>query len=214
MFSTDYARSGRYSLSSTVMSSPGALSQAVVQRTTDMTATAAYYSAWYNIPTMATPTDYWLFSKFRAACTPGNPSTEGDAGTTGSDAGVISEMWDLDFIPDGAGGLQFQLFGHTKNLREQPKATPNVKVGMGWFQVEAFLRPMNDGTGQLTIWTDDIEIFDVTGLDAWPAQPCVEWSVGGITTTITPPTATLYIDDAAISTRRLGPTFPPFWRGN
>lgn len=202
---TSPVRSGRYALRSGITSSSGTLSAAIVQRDGSMPR-EAYYSAWYYVPVAATATSYWLFSKFRQLCTPDASSTD-------------SEAWDLDFLPDrtGAPGMQFQLFSHLSPIREI--ATASVPIGR-WFQVEAFLRAANDNTGQLTVWEDGTQIFDIqnqpTLTTADPTLPttCIEWTVGGITGTITPSSATFYVDDAAISTHRLGPDYPIFWRGN
>lgn len=198
---TSPIRSGRYALRSAVTSSPGGvLSEAVAQRAGEMLVDA-YYSAWYFVPAAATTTSYWLFFKFRSRCAAGDPS-----------AGA-AEVWDLDFLPDANGGMQFALYGHVNRANESPVAVPNVPIGR-WFQIEAFLRPTNDNTGQLTIWEDDTKIFDIQDRPTMPSGRCVEWSVGGITGIITPVSATFYVDDAAISTRRLGPDYPVFWRGN
>jgi hypothetical protein len=80
-----------------------------------------------------------------------------------------------------------------------------------WFQTEAFFRAANDATGRLQVWFDGTLIYDLTE----PTTPSdyVEWSVGAIAEIITPAPATLYVDDAAISTARLGPDYPVFWRG-
>jgi len=198
---TSPVRSGHYALRSAILSSPdGVLSAAVVQRAGPMPVDA-FYSAWYYVPAAATTTNYWLFFKFRSRCVASDPSTG-------------AEVWDVDFLPDGNGGMRFGLYGHVKGANEPPLAMPSVPIGR-WFQVEAFLRVANDNTGQLTIWVDDTMIFDVQGRPTMPtASLCVEWSIGGITGTITPASATFYVDDAAISTRRLGPQFPIFWRAD
>jgi hypothetical protein len=198
---TGVARSGRYALRASATSSD-MLSEAVVQRAGVMPVDA-YYSAWYFVPVAETPIHYWVFFKLRSRCVASDPS-----------AGA-AEVWDLDFLADGAGGMRFGLFGHAKNANEPPVAMPSVPIGR-WFQIEAFLRATDDDTGQLTVWMDDVNIFDVQARPTWPTQvmPCVEWSVGGITDMITPPSATFYVDDAAISKKRLGPSYPVFWHGN
>ena len=196
---TSPVRSGSYALRSSVTSSSSTLSAAVAQRAGVQVPVDAYYSAWYYVPAVSTATTYWLFFKFRSRCVASDPSTD-------------AEVWDFNFVPDGNGAMQFTLFGHAKGVLEPPVATPTVPIGQ-WFQVEAYLRVANDDTGRLTVWEDDTVIFDVQGQPTMPST-CVEWSVGGITGMITPASATFYVDDAAISTRRLGPDYPVFWRGS
>jgi hypothetical protein len=65
----------------------------------------------------------------------------------------------------------------------------------------------------LSVWVDGELLFDLTDTPTMPST-YAEWGVGGVADVITPPRATSYVDDAAISTRRLGPDFPIFWRGN
>ena len=88
--------------------------------------------------------------------------------------------------------------------------TPPVPIGQ-WFQIEAFYRSAPDDTGRVTVWQDGVLVIDVSGGPTAPTS-YVEWSVGSLADGLTPPTASLYIDDVAIARRRLGPTFPPFWR--
>jgi hypothetical protein len=89
-------------------------------------------------------------------------------------------------------------------------ANPPVPIGR-WFQTEALVRAAGDATGQLTVWFDGTLVFDVSGQPVMPSS-YVEWSVGGVAEVISPAPATLYVDDAAISTERLGPGYPVFWR--
>jgi hypothetical protein len=155
----------------------------------------AYYSAWYYIDTPMTAGEYWLFFKFRSRSVASDPAT-------------VVNLWDVDFNarPDGTMGVF--LFHHLTGNRP-PLATPTVPVGR-WFQVEAFFRGANDATGRLVVWFEGTPIYDLTE----PTAPSefVEWSVGSIAEIITPAPATLYVDDAAISSSRLGPAYPVFWR--
>jgi hypothetical protein len=194
------ARSGNHALRSVVtsVSSVGMLSGAVAERA-GIVPVDAFYSAWFYVPVSITSTSYWLVYKFRSR-------------RMASDAASDVDAWDLDFLSDGHGGMQFTLFGHAANANETPTVVTPVPIGR-WFQVEAFLRATNDNTGKLTIWIDGVTAFDVQARPTVPS-PFVEWSVGAITEMIAPTPATIYVDDAAISTRRLGPTFPIFWRGN
>jgi hypothetical protein len=193
---SDYARSGTHSMRSVVVS-PGLGTQSSgMARRSDGLPAEAYYSAWFYVPAPITATDYWLFSKFRSR-------------TVASDPNTFVDVWDIDIrVQEGA--MHFALYHHDSG-DEQALVTPLVPVGR-WFQLEAFMRPTPDASGRLSVWIDGTLLFDLVDTPTMPTT-YVEWSVGAVAETVTPPRVTLYVDDAAISTRRLGPEFPVFWRG-
>jgi hypothetical protein len=193
---TDVARSGSHSMRSVVLS-PGLGTQSSGNaRRSEGPPEEAYYSAWFYIPAPISAADYWLFSKFRSR-------------TVASDPNTFVDVWDMDIlVQDGA--MRFALYHHDSG-DEQALATPDVPVGH-WFQLEAFLRPAADASGSLSVWVDGTLLYDLENTPTMPTS-YVEWSVGGTAEVVTPPRVTLYVDDAAISTRRLGPDFPVFWRG-
>jgi hypothetical protein len=56
----------------------------------------------------------------------------------------------------------------------------------------------------LTLWLNDQQILDwqgTTGLTSW-----VAWDVVSVGDAVTPEPAILYVDDCAISSKRIGPT--------
>jgi hypothetical protein len=193
---SDYARSGSYSMRSVVFSPDlGTISAGTARRSEGLPA-EAYYSAWLYLPAPLTATYYWLFSKFRSR-------------TVATDPNTFVDVWDLDMRVQ-AGAMHFALYHHDSG-DEPALASPVVPVGR-WFQVEAFLRPTPANDGRLSVWVDGSLLYDLVDTPTMPTA-YVEWSVGGIAEMVTPPRATLYVDDAAISTQRLGPDFPVFWRG-
>ena len=82
-------------------------------------------------------------------------------------------------------------------------ASPVVPVGQ-WFQIEAFYRNTQDGTGRLTFWLDGRQIVDIAN-QPMATTPRVEWNACSIAQNLTPSTAVLYIDDCAVSRTRVGP---------
>ena len=76
-------------------------------------------------------------------------------------------------------------------------ASPVVPVGQ-WFQIEAFYRNAQDGTGRLTFWLDGRQIVDIAN-QPMATTPRVEWNACSIAQNLTPSTAVIYVDDCAVS---------------
>jgi len=196
---TDQARSGRYSMHAVAVASTST-SAGMLLRTDDLPPTA-YYSAWFFVPESIASTSYWLIFKFRSRTDPSSSASD-------------VELWDLDVVPRG-GALALTVFRHTSSTDSSagsgidPEA--NVPIPLGrWFQIEAFIRAANDATGEFAIWQDGVQLYELHG----PSAPSsyLQWSVGSAAEALSAGDAAVYIDDAAISRRRLGPTVPPFWR--
>jgi hypothetical protein len=189
----DQARSGTHALRSTV-TAPAANGQSAAQIwRSGLDAPAAYYGAWFLLPATAQPTSFWVFFSLRARTAP-----NGDV-----------PLWDVKL----AGAQpELQLLQHDTG-DVAPLAHVPVPVGR-WFHVEAFYVPAADASGRLQLWLDGTPIYDLSGPTA-PADAAtapVTWTLGTITDGLTPAPATLFVDDAYVSRRRLGPGFPPFWR--
>jgi hypothetical protein len=189
---TERARSGTHALRSTVTAPVGA---AQIWRA-GLDASAAYYGAWFLLPTAPQPAannSYWVFFALRARTAPGTDLP----------------LWDLKL----AGAQpELQLLAHDAGDVE-PLAHVPVPIGR-WFHVEAFYVPAADAGGRLRIWLDGATIYDLSGptAPAGAATAPVTWTLGTNTDGLTPAPATLFVDDAYVSRRRLGPGFPPFWR--
>jgi hypothetical protein len=213
--STDQARSGTHSLRATITTDgfgqtggPPSIDGVLAIRASGLPATG-YYSAWYYLqqPAFTEPGTYWICFKFRSRTSPLDPTT-------------TVELWDIGLgalSPGTLGGdLALDLFRHTippNVIRQQRVPNPPAIPIQRWFQVEAFYVAAPDSSGELTVWQDGVKVFDFQDQPTAPSS-YVEWSVGSVSNGLSPQTATLYIDDAAVSRRRLGPTFPPFTSGS
>lgn len=197
---TQQARSGRFALDAVASAAPsGSTSAAMLLRTSDLPQ-AAYYSAWFYLPADIASADYWLIFKFRSRTSDLTP--------------VEVELWDIDLTRQGA-GLELRVFHHTSTnnpgLGEVVRPESSLAVPLErWFQVEAYLRAAPDDTGELMVWQDGTLLYDIRG----PSAPSeyLQWSAGSAAQALSQGQARVLIDDAAISLRRLGPDFPPFWR--
>jgi hypothetical protein len=196
--STEHSRSGRDAIKSTVVSvGAGVQSGACAVREGVMPA-EAYYSAWFYIPSAPTSTNYWLLFKYRFR-------------QILSDSALVGG-WDVDVQLDDGGVPHFVLYDHQGKRNPAPVQSVELPLGR-WFQIETYLRLASDTSGQLSIWINGTLAFDLVGLATAPTR-YAEWSVGAITEVIAPDNLPVYVDDAAISTRRLGPDYPVFWRGS
>jgi hypothetical protein len=197
-------RSGRCSVSSADVPQPaGTISAAVLINTTGLSSTTlglpndAYESAWFYVPLAVTSVGYWEFFKLGSRQTADDPATAID-------------VWDFDLQPDGAGGLRVTIIPRIPGVPAPPTlGDATVPIGR-WFQIEAHLRASPGGDGVLQLWLDGILLFEVDG----PTTPtsAVTWTIGGACESLATGTAQLYVDDAAIAKRRLGPDFPVFVR--
>ena len=155
--------------------------------------TEAYYSAWYNLPRTVSVGVYWVIMKFRQR-------------TVVDDASTERELFDLNLKTLGSGGMSLRVYSHQNgggDLALSVPEDPVVPVGP-WFQIEAFYRAAADSSGRLTFWLDGQQILDLRGPTG--PTPWVAWDVVSVAQSLTPDTATLFVDDCAISLSRVGPS--------
>ncbi|MFZ5893669.1 MAG: hypothetical protein ACOY0T_21590 [Myxococcota bacterium] len=153
------------------------------------------FSAWYYLPQLVVPSNVWLFFKFRSR-------------SRVTDSNTHVDTWDIN-VANEAASWSLGLYNHDTGVQIVSKEAKLPAAR--WFQLEACLRASSGIDGRLRVWLEGQLIFDVQRQPTAPS-PWVEWNVGSIAGGISPATATVYADDAAISTRRLGPDYPIFWR--
>ncbi len=164
----------------------------------------AYYSVWMYFPKNYNPNKY-------------EPWDPGDGGwwnvfqfNTSDVDGNLKAVWSLDVDHnDQNDSMSFYLFSkqNAPSLNFQPKPI-EIPVG-SWVHVEAYYRVSATNLGQITIWQDGQQIFDIGNVQT--AVSAVEehanWSIGNHTDHITggdiDGTATVYFDDAIVSLQRV-----------
>jgi hypothetical protein len=145
----------------------------------------AYYSAWFLLPEARAPTTYWTLLYF---------FTEGQAGNSNTRRG----LWDVNL------GRQAIEFFNETNRRTTPP-TPRIPYPIGqWFHLEAYFAYEPPRNGHIIVWQDGQPLIDVPDLGVAPSEN-LYWGIGSDTDGLTPSSFTMYVDDAAISTARLGP---------
>jgi hypothetical protein len=189
--SPDHAHRGRYAAKLTIDATGTTVQETAELYRSGILPQEAYYSAWYYLPRTVDVVGFWVIFKFRIRHTVDDPNSS-------------DELYDLDLTSLSGGEMTVVLYDHRSGLLPLAVTAPIVPVGT-WFQVEAFYRNAPDETGRVTYWLDGQPIADVTGKPAGP-NPWVQWEACSVGENLTPNTAILYVDDAAISRRRVGPT--------
>jgi len=135
-----------------------------------------------------------------------------------SDGSRIDPVWALHINDDTSGKWHLQaIWGDGGTTIAGPYSTSNVSrkaytqtlvelpVGQ-WIHLEARLTESKDFDGQLTFWQDGVQLFDFKGIrtsynncnfNAWCADD--EWSVNIYSDGLLPNPASVYIDDAEIT---------------
>lgn len=152
----------------------------------------AFYSAWYYLPQTVSVGTFWVIMKFRARDTADDPST-------------VRELYDLDLTNSDTGEMSLRLFDHRRG-GDVPLEVPAPVVPVGrWFHVEGFYRNAQDGTGRVTYWLDGRQLVDLRGQVTGP-NPWVGWQACSVGVDLSPATAVLFVDDAAVSRVKVGPS--------
>lgn len=166
----------------------------------------AYYSAWYYIPQEIQTIYWWNIFQFKS----------------GSEQAGSEAMLSFNIDSDGKGKRSLYVVHKkgdgscdcTGSCEEESYDESLNEVNLPiqqWFQIEAFVNQSTvDGgkvnsDGALKVWVDGIPIIEqnhICTLLRPDAQ--LQWSVNNYTDDIIPSDVLLYIDDAAISTLRLG----------
>jgi hypothetical protein len=181
------AHHGRYAGMATVTPVPGTASINYLFRD-QPSEPAAYYSAWFYIPSSFTVKSWLSLIHF-------NGSGSGDGKN-------LSAIWDLNLYPRADGSLVAHLYDFVSQTNLEQTLPAPVPVAT-WVHFEVFFRKAADATGEVAVWQDGVSILDrrnvMTAATDW-----VQWAAGVSSDDVAPPTAVVYVDDAAISLSRLG----------
>jgi len=148
-----------------------------------------YYSAWFYIPPSYTVRGWLSLMHFRCSHT--------------GDGNNMFPIWDVNLIPRTDGSLIAQLFNYVTAVNVSQIVPIPVPISK-WVHLEMLLRKAPDATGEIAVWQDGVLIIDLQNV-ATAETDWVQWDVGGASNDVAPATGVVYIDDAAISTSRLGP---------
>jgi len=189
---TDVVHRGKAATKLTVAPKPGQISVMYLFREAP-SPTEAYYSAWFYLPstfTIPAFTNYLSLFHF-------NASTTGDGKS-------LTPLWDLNFFPEAV-GLVPQLYSYTSGqiARQSNSQATWTAPRDTWFHVEMLFVKSSTATGHITVWFDDNLVIDLNKVVTVP-NDWLQWNAGGGADVIQPSPTSIYMDDAAISTTRLG----------
>jgi hypothetical protein len=209
--STDFAHSGRYSAKATISTPPSPSAVRLFRWAESRVNQAAYYSTWVYFPRIHTPS-WWIVFQFKSRA---SSSTDPDpfwfvqVGNRSNGTMYFYLTWWHGPWPGGTveGPHQGEVGG-----RDYSQTIKDISVGQ-WVHLEAYLRQSSSFGGQITVWQDGVEILNQNNVKTRYPYMGDEWAPSSYSGSISPSPATIYFDDAAISTVRLGPgtsdTIPP-----
>jgi Polysaccharide lyase len=184
---TVVAHTGRYSGSLTLSPAAGMTSTNYLFRNAPSPA-AAYYSAWFYIPSSVVVGTWLSLTHFRGSQT--------------ADGNNLSAAWDVNLYPRADGSLVAQLFDYANQANWRQTVPVPVPVDT-WVQFEVYFVKATDASGQVQVWQDGTLILERVGVSTL-ANDWLQWDAGGACDALTSSPATVYVDDAAISTVRVG----------
>jgi len=194
---SELAHSGLYSMKMTSDTSAMESGCRQFRHEESTTGNPYFYSVWLYFPQHVMVQNYWNVVQFKS-----ESPTRNDA------------MWVLDVRNRPNGAMYFTL--RWKGTVPGPTASDgtmlklfqqelnDIPVGQ-WFHVEVYLRQSSAFDGQISVWQDGTQIFSFDQIKTKYPDGDNRWSVNNYSDGLTPSIVTLYVDDAAVSTTRLGP---------
>jgi hypothetical protein len=148
----------------------------------------AYYGAWFFVPAALQINSWLSLHHFGYHPTAGSTDT--------------MPVWDFHVYPTSDGKLAARLY-ESSTIKSFEQATPVPVATDTWVHFEIFFRKAADATGRIIVWQDGAQILDVTNAITAPTD-WVQWDAGGGSNDVAPSPAAVYLDDATISTSRVG----------
>lgn len=140
---------------------------------------AALYGAWFYVPAPAKNTGNWNLVHFQG----GTPS-------------AWHTLWDVSVVTATDGSLSLYLYDNLTASVRMPDVTRPLPIG-SWVHVELRLVRAKDATGEVALYQDGTLLLERTGL-VTDDSDLGQWYVGDLTSSLTPPDSTLYVDDVTI----------------
>lgn len=183
---SEVARSGRYAARLHIENVDGDQGVRLFRWCEPRSSEELYYSVWLYFPQHYEMTaGWWNVFQFK------------------SKAGSRNDpFFLLDVLNRPDGEMYLRLFDwQTRQVYRQSRM--DIPVGE-WFHLEVFYKSRGDETGQVTVWQDGVQLYDVTNVQTRYPDGDTQWSVNNYTSAIAPDPSVIYVDDAVISRARMG----------
>ena len=196
--STTKAHSGLRSMKTTINTSAGESAVRAFRWKEAQTGQALYYSVWAYWPQRSVPEVFWNIMQFKS-------TLYNASGIQIKNDPIIT----ISVNNKGANGAMrlyafyFRSFFGGQDLKIE-QALKDLPVAR-WIHLEAFLRQSAGTTGAFQLWQDGARILNLQNLKTRYTDGDNQGSVNNYSGGLSPDLATIYFDDAAISTVRLGP---------
>ena len=181
--SRDVAHGGAWSLKLTISTpSSSEASGARMFRWAESRAhRALWYRVWYYLPQQYSVAMWWNVFQWKSK----------RAAT-----GAVDPFFILNVGNRQDGSMYLYLFDWQRQISYQQNIK-NIPVKQ-WFEVEAFYECAGDGTGRVIVRQDNVQLFDLSGVETRYADGDCQWSVDNYSASVTPSPTNIYIDDAEI----------------
>jgi hypothetical protein len=191
---TEKARSGQYAMKLTIYSivKSGCRQFRWVESTSGQ---PLYYSAWFYFPQASYVTNWWNIFQFKSDVRRGGKN-------------ISQTFWFLRVTNNAKGEMQLGLVwkdgrvGRARQYYNQSLVTLPVKK---WIHLEVYLKQSEQMDGQVIVWQDGVELFNVTGVSTKHVGGLQSWSVNNYGAGVYPAPNSILIDEAVVSTERVGP---------
>ena len=184
---TEQARTGQYSAKLTARTPPTA-GVRLFRWDEGTNADALYYSNWFYFPqAYNTPSGWWNIFQWKSS----------RSGREDSDPFFILSV-------DGSGGdMTFFLFDWQKRISYFPSFRAPIPIGR-WFHIEAYQTCTGGSSDQVKMWMEDVLLFEIQAVQTKDPGGTCGWSINNYSDHLSPSPTVIYVDDAAISTTRIG----------
>lgn len=190
--------------------------------------TEGYFSAWYMFPVLPQVNDWLTIFEFKKRAVLGSNVVISPLKKAALDSNAVADStqsvpqdsirreiidptWynEVRTRPQGI-ILTLSHWNRAWNLPGNVQDAPLIGAGR-WFHVEWYYR---DGVedGIIRVWIDGKPIWSLENVDTRGVDPYIQWAPVLYGTGVTPGHLVLYVDDAVISPRRIGPEVSLFFR--
>jgi len=199
--STDVAHSGQYSMKMTIDSTVQGSGCRQFRYPEIMSGDAYYYSVWLYYPENYIVNGHTNIFQFKS-----KPASDGESVPMWIVRTENRENGNMFYVLDWEGGtyhLAGPWSGHPEENKSYKQSILDIPVAQ-WTHLEVYFRPSGQFYGRIKVWQDGVLLFDKNDIRTkYPGSDNL-WSVNNYGQDILPNPVVLYIDDAVISTERVG----------